>query len=292
MRTALSNFDSSLSRIRAVASDMDARILSSSPAERLRDETLRCAATVILSGFFESFLKDCTQAYVTLVCSRRVPFVNLSPLMQKQHFVVGGQILGFKYKKEGKVSWISADHLDIAKRLSSPTGQNGDYTLIWEAFASTEGNPSPTVILKILESLGVNEREPRLNRATANGYSALKLALQSFIDVRNECAHTGTTLNVPTTAELVGYCDLLYKIASAFVSVLEQKLSEAPLGVDLNTADATELSRIPGFGRNRVAALIQYRAANGKLAGIDEISCIPGIGKKLVEVIKLHAHVS
>lgn len=291
MRIALSNFDVSLKRIRDVASDMNNRILSASHAERLRDETLRCASTVILSGFFESFLKECIQIYVSVVCDRQIPFVDLEKKMQTQHFVVGGQLLGQKYKNDSRVSWIRSDYLDIVRRLSSPAGPNGDYTLLWEAYANTEGNPGPTVIDRILENLGVDNRQIRLDKVTSGNYSTLKLALGAFIEVRNECAHTGSALKIPTTANLIEYCDLLFDIANAFISVLEIRLSEAPLGISLNTATASELSRIRGLGPNRIGALIEYRTTNGPFGKVEDLINVTGIGENLVQTIKLYVHI-
>ncbi|MEW9899920.1 helix-hairpin-helix domain-containing protein [Chitinivorax sp. PXF-14] len=291
MQAALSSFDDSLNRIRDVAKDMETRILAAPPEERLRDETLRCASTVILSGFFESFLKDCTQAYVTAICQRNIPFALLAGKMQSHHFVAGGQLLGQRYRKEGRVSWVKSDHLDIARRLSSPASPGNDYILLWEAYANTEGNPSPVVIDKILDTLGVDQRNLRLDAVTGGKYSTLKLALGSFIEVRNECAHTGSSLNIPTSARLVEYCDLLFTIGAAIVAVLEIKLSESPLGVDINNSGASELSRIPGLGQAKIDALIQYRTTYGRLSKIEDVLKIPGIGKKLFDVIRLHAHV-
>ncbi len=291
MLTVLSDFDASLDRIRAVAADMDQRILTASPEERLRDETMRCAATVILSGFFESFLKDCIQSYISFVCSRKVPFARLGDKMQRQHFVAGGQLLAMKYRSDGRVSWVTSDHLDIARRLASPCGPKPEYTLLWEAFASTGGNPGPSVILEILERLGVDKREKRLSEASGGMYSSLKLSLASFIEVRNECAHTGTALNVPSSNDLVRYCDMLHEIATAFVNVLEKRMSEPPLGVNLNTAGAAELAKIPGFGQTRIAALLNYRTTNGGFSRVEDAAAIPGIGRSLAGVLRRYAHV-
>jgi DNA uptake protein ComE-like DNA-binding protein len=291
MRRSLSQLVDSLNRIRDIASDMDSRVLSSTNAIRLRDETLRCSCTVILSGFLESFIKECAEAYITEISSRRVPFSDLPKPTQRCHFVEGGQLLGLKTREESRVAWISADHLDMVRRLSSPALSPASYSLLWEAFAITQGNPGPDVIDRILKDLGVESRGSRLDAVLGGGYSTVKLAMQSFIAVRNECAHTGTALTVPTTVDLSSYCDLIERIARAFVSVLETRLGEAPFGVNLNTASPLELGRIPRLGSNRITALITHRVAHGPFLSVEDIAHVRGFGPALAELVRIHVHI-
>lgn len=290
MTGALTRLQTSLDRIRDVADDMDTRLLTPHAEVRARDETLRCACTVILSGFLETFLKECVSDFVRVVASRRVPFSKLPDSTQKRHFVEGGQLVGQVMRGDGKVSWITATHVDLARRLASATG-TGEYELVWEAFANTQGNPSPSVIEEILKHLGVDKRRERLNLALAGDYPTVALQLSSFIAVRNECAHTGTTLNIPSPASLRDYCLLLKRVADAVVLVLLEALKNAPFGVNFNTATAAELTRIPGFGASRAQALVAYRAANGRLLNINDLARVPGIGAKLAASLSMYGHI-
>lgn len=289
MRNALARLIESINEILDVANDMDARLLTSDAAARRRDEILRCACTVILSGFFETFLKESAERFIHNICSRKIPFSQLPPKTQMRHFVQGGAILGQKAKGDSRVSWISASHLDIVSRLSSPAASS-TYSLVWEAYATTEGNPGPDVIDRLLEHLGVDNRQPRLNAALSGNYPTVKLQLKSFIEIRNECAHTGTAANAPTTGNLRDYCDLLQRISTAIVDVLELRLSEAPFGLNLNVATSSQLSLIPGLGASKVAAIVASRQLAAFLS-VDDVAKLPGFGPAIIKILKLHAHI-
>ena len=72
MRAALSSLAQSLTSIRDVVADMDSRALAAVAAVRSRDATVRCACTVVISGYLEAFVKDCVQAFISEVCRRRI----------------------------------------------------------------------------------------------------------------------------------------------------------------------------------------------------------------------------
>lgn len=270
---------------------MDARVLTATPDERLRDETLRCACTVILSGFFETFLKECAAAFIAEISLRNVPFSDLPPYTQLRHFEGGGELLGLKARNHSRASWVSGDHFDLVQRLSSPALRSSNYTLVWEAFATTQGNPGPDVVEEILKSLGVDNRNPRLNTALGGTYSGLRFALGAFILVRNECAHTGTAVNVPTTGAVRSYCTTIEAISHAVVCVLEGRLTEIPFGINLNTATIADLSRIRGLGTRRASALVAYRSAHGLFTDVADVKKVPGFGAKVFSILKLHARI-
>lgn len=66
--------------------------------------------------------------------------------------------------------------------------------------------------------------------------------------------------------------------------LLSMTLAHAePVGtVDLNTADASTLSRLPGIGPERAAAIIAWRVANQRFDRIDQLLEVPGIGPATV----------
>ena len=290
MRRALSNLKRSVARIEAVAVDMAATPLSAPADVRARQETLRCASVVILSGFFESFIKDCAEAYVRELCRRNVQFSLLPSRMQKKHFETGGQLLGQKATNKSRVAWIAATKEDMVVRLSSPATSPVGYTLLWEAFATTGGNPGPGVLKDVLEDLGVEKVTTKLNLVLGGTYETVRLALQSFIDVRNECAHTGSSTTIPTPGDLSDYCALLLQVAEAMVDVLEHRLGDAPFGVNLNTSDEPTIRSLPFVGR-KAANLVTYRSANGPFGSFADIKIVPGFGEKSVRRLRLYAHV-
>ena len=50
------------------------------------------------------------------------------------------------------------------------------------------------------------------------------------------------------------------------------------LRLDLNHAAAAELDVLPGLGPARAARIIEYRAAHGPFAGVDDLRRVHGIG--------------
>jgi len=58
--------------------------------------------------------------------------------------------------------------------------------------------------------------------------------------------------------------------------------------VDVNTADAAELERLPGVGPTLAARIVAHRARRGRFRATDELSQVPGIGPKTLEALKEH----
>lgn len=49
-------------------------------------------------------------------------------------------------------------------------------------------------------------------------------------------------------------------------------------GVNVNTANHTELKTLPGIGPSKAAAIVDYRDANGPFASCAALDAVPGIG--------------
>ena len=55
--------------------------------------------------------------------------------------------------------------------------------------------------------------------------------------------------------------------------------------IDINTADAETLQRLPGIGEKLASAIIRYRDANGPFRDPAELQAVEGIGPELVSGI-------
>ncbi len=56
--------------------------------------------------------------------------------------------------------------------------------------------------------------------------------------------------------------------------------------LDLNTATAAQLQRLPGIGEKISAAIVTWREENGGFRTVEELLQVPGIGEKRLETIR------
>ena len=73
----------------------------------------------------------------------------------------------------------------------------------------------------------------------------------------------------------------------AFLTVLLLSFS-AVAGdlVDLNKATPQELAKLPGIGKKKAEAIIEYREKSGGFATVDEVKKVKGIGKATLEKLR------
>jgi hypothetical protein len=222
MKNALTAFQGEIARIDKVAFWLTTReglTVEMFPATW----AMRCGSVVLLSGYFESFLKDCMRAFITEVNGYSKPIVMLSE-MKHVHFRQGAKALEWQLKRDKKAGSTTRCE-DLVARLAS-VGMTTGYTLVWEAFANTQSTPGPDVLSKLLGALGVQGTWKRLKEATPAGLVNLETFLTSFIAMRNECAHSGSTTSPPTATDLLEYGKNLDGLAEAVVNVLTARLVE------------------------------------------------------------------
>lgn len=233
MQNALPNFKASLDKVRAIADDIDAHVQDAlkGAAIQARHETTLCAATVILSGFLESFLREVAEEMIADICGRAVPFDQLPPKIRIAHYWDGALHIHEMARQEKSEDPLLLDKAeDAARRLASVSGGQMPYEIVWEAFADTQANPGPKEIASFLKRFHILEPLPTLAAAININLSSntLALSLTSFMKIRNECAHTGSATNVPTTSDVRGYCKLLEDIGSGIVTVFQNALAAPP----------------------------------------------------------------
>lgn len=247
MSQALTNFRASLTKVRDIIDDIDsnaALALRDSKA-RERYETTRCAVMVILSGFFESFLRTAAEEFVGEMCSRAVPFDVLPDRVRLAHFMEGAGVLMRQASKEKKDNPMVRSE-ELVRRLAS-VSSGPPYELIWEAFADTKSNPKPEVVREFLNRFGLEDSGKKLADKTGISQGSSDTILSSFLQLRNECAHTGSAVSVPTTTEITGYCDFFEKLAKGIDNVLIDHLNAAPFVVP-PTAPAAAPPPAPASG--------------------------------------------
>jgi competence protein ComEA len=56
--------------------------------------------------------------------------------------------------------------------------------------------------------------------------------------------------------------------------------------VDLNTATLAQLVSLPGVGKKKAAAIIEYRIKNGNFQSVNDLINVKGVGKKMLRKLE------
>lgn len=83
----------------------------------------------------------------------------------------------------------------------------------------------------------------------------------------------------------------LYEIEAIEVSD-ENTTNEDIIKVNINSNNVFELMQIPGIGKSKAEAILQYRKENGDFDYIEEIMEVKGIGEKLFDGMKDYIYIS
>ncbi len=235
MRSALANFTKSLDRVRDITIEIDANLSKALRDTKVmqRHETIQCACTVIVSGYFESFLGDLAEACVRDLCSMGIPFDRLPLGIRTAHFSDGAEFLAKKARTEARTikkvdpTRSLVDAGGMTRRFASVV-LGTPYELVWEAFVDEGANPGPQILRQFLNRFEVDKGWGQLATQTGLSENTMEASLSSFILIRNQCAHSGSAAKIPTPSEIRDYCYLLQKLSTGIVSILEKHLSGPP----------------------------------------------------------------
>jgi hypothetical protein len=203
----------------------------SNRAIRIRHETQQCGAVVLLTGYFEAFLKDVVRAFAEGLRNSSTDFTSLPDVIQNTHFEAGGKVLtkvSQARRRGGFTPLGTVSREDIVERLFSPAFSQTakSYFILWEAFADTQSNPGPKVVSEIAKNLGMSDAWRKIASKSGSGRpdSALSAKLESLVIQRNSCAHTGTVSPIPTAVEIIEHIQNLDWVATGLVAALEDEL--------------------------------------------------------------------
>ena len=72
------------------------------------------------------------------------------------------------------------------------------------------------------------------------------------------------------------------KAPAPYVFAAQSTTAPAAL-LDINTADATALTALPGVGQAKAEAIVRYRAEHGFFAALQDVAAVSGISQRMVE---------
>ena len=180
------------------------------------------------------FLREVAEEMIADICSRAVPFDQLPSKVRVTHYWDGALHLR-EMAAEGKEARIPLYLLeleDAARRLASVGSGPDALRDSMGSVRQTQANPGPEEIGDL--SKAVSHRRASTDTCSRDERSPKtrsRSSLDSFMEIRNECAHTGSAKNIPTTSDVRGYCELLADLGTGIVAVFQNVLAAPPYAV-------------------------------------------------------------
>jgi len=224
LRVQFRTFSESAKPIVKLMDDMDADVANALGNSMVRDKhaAVRNASVVLLSGFLESFLKQSAEAFFDELRSRGIRYSELPQRMRKVHFSGGLSEIQKIAKDDDDVF---SDTQVALGRLAGPS-RDDVASLYWQAFAVTKGNPGSVVVKEYLKNFDIKNPLNALAVEVSSDETLIDMTLDSFISLRNECAHTGRAKNTPKTSEVRDFVFFLRRLTLGISRVLERTVSD------------------------------------------------------------------
>jgi len=182
-----------------------------------------CASVVLLSGYFENFLKSIIKEFINDVNGLSLPRTNFHDDLIRGHYSGGADALAWAAKVD-KANGNFAKSDDLSRRLGSCVG-GGPITLAWESFANTKSNPGPDVVASLLRGLMIKGGWKEINSLTLQ-YGRLDTFLTSFMEMRNICAHTGRHSTPPSGINIREYVATFLALCECLDMLLALRFQE------------------------------------------------------------------
>jgi len=184
---------------------------------------ISCASVVLLSGYFESYLKDLIREYIESINALAKPLSDIPFSMRRKHYSGGADALVWASKRDKELQTLVMSQ-DLTARLASLSNVTG-YVLAWEAFANTNSNPGTDTVAALLGGLEV-EKGWKVIHDLSSQHGPLDAFLTAFMKVRNVCAHTGRHHTPPSGADLLDYIEKFRKLSECIEMAIAIRLDQ------------------------------------------------------------------
>jgi competence protein ComEA len=114
----------------------------------------------------------------------------------------------------------------------------------------------------------------RANDAVEKAGSFTNAADRAAVNLA-EVVQDGEEIRVPRTGES----------APRARKSARKKRTRVAMSVDLNSASAVELARVPGLGQTLAQRVVAYRAQNGPFASLDELADVSGFTPRRIDTL-------
>ncbi|MBW4966416.1 helix-hairpin-helix domain-containing protein [Pseudoalteromonas sp. CR1] len=76
-------------------------------------------------------------------------------------------------------------------------------------------------------------------------------------------------------------------VTTSYAQLPEVSNSMAQIeAVSINSADAKMLAKLPGIGKKKAQAIVNYRDENGVFTSLEDLAKVKGIGKKVMSKLE------
>ncbi len=195
---------------------------------RLQHHAIQCGSVVLLSGYLESFIRSVCESYFAVLSTKGFGVSRLGNEILEVHLREGASHLSDLVKRDGKRHPKTlANSSAFVRKLVAPIA-DASKSPAWEAFARTQGNPSPEVLKTVLRGLGIKGGLEAVEVAMNSRYSAAvaQQLLQNINDLRNECAHTGSATIPPQPSTVLDLVYFTRVLVLGVCGVVDKHISE------------------------------------------------------------------
>lgn len=193
------------------------------PSQLSVTNAISCATVVLLSGYFEYYLKNIIKEYIEGINALSKPISTIPYEMQRKHYSGGAEALAWASKRDKELQNLAISQ-DLSARLASLTNVSG-YILAWESFANTNSNPGKDTVTSLLSGLEVDKGWKTIHELHSES-GRLDAFLTSFMKMRNICAHTGRHNTPPSGGDLIGYIENFRRLSDGLEVAISMRLDQ------------------------------------------------------------------